>query len=59
MADMTRKNFSPLTPEGDFTHAQIRRLREEGLSLCAIAERLIEAGRPVSHMGVKQGAKSA
>ena len=53
MTDMARKNFSPLTPEGDFIHAQIRHLREEGLSLRAIAERLTEAGRPVSHMGAK------
>ncbi len=48
-----------LTPEGEAAHAQIRRLREEGLSLRAIAERLTEAGRPVSHMGVKHVLKGA
>lgn len=48
-----------LTPEGAEARAEILRLREQGLSLRAIADALREKGWTVSHMAVRSVVKGA
>ena len=46
------------TPEGEAALVEMRRMKAEGLSLRAIAERLTAQGVQISHMGVSPALKA-